>query len=70
MYVEYNIQNHFFKLDDKITEKCSDFNCEVYIGVYSLDSYDDDKKNFEDAENYKLNEFTIRSIKFTVFLSK
>ncbi len=65
LYVEYNIQNHFFKLDDKITEKCSDFNCEVYIGVYSLDSYDDDKKNFEDAENYKLNEFTIRSIKYT-----
>ena len=64
-YIEYNEENHFFKLDDKITEKCSDFNCEVYIGIYSLDYYDDDLINFEDKENYKLNEFTIRNLKYT-----
>ena len=64
-YIEYNTESHFFKLDDKITDKCSDYNCEVYIGIYSLDSYDDDRKNFKDEENYKLNEFTIRSMKYT-----
>ena len=48
-YIPFDEDNHLFKISK--SEKCADYNCEIYIGVYNLDN----------ENNIKLNTFSIYS---------
>ena len=50
-YIPFDEDNHLFKISKSDTEKCADYNCEIYIGVYNLDN----------ENNIKLNTFSIYS---------
>lgn len=54
-YIPYDVDNSMFKISKNETQDCSDYNCELYIGIYSTD-----------IDDYiKLNEFSIHAGNYT-----